>query len=360
VSQPTPNRFPSLDGLRAISISFVIMSHLLSAPGFFKLPFPLNKPSYGAFGVRVFFVISGFLISSLLFAEIRKTTTVSLPKFYFRRSFRIFPAFYANIAVMMVLAWLGIETLRDGDVLHAATYTTNYHYDRAWTLGHTWSLAVEEQFYLLWPAILLVLGKRRGLWIAAAFVLAAPVIRVTTYLFHLSDIRGIGETFQTVGDSIAAGCVLAGYRDVLDRSQRYLALQKSPLFALVPLAALVASSFDVRPSIDYPIGETIMNVCIALTIDWCLRHHEGRIGRVLNSAPFAFVGTLSYSLYLWQQIFLDHASKAWFAVFPLNLVLVVGAALASYYIVERPFLRWRERLEPRLFKRSAAAVPATS
>jgi peptidoglycan/LPS O-acetylase OafA/YrhL len=131
------SRIPSLDGLRAISIALVLFGHLLGGRGFIRAAPPVNAVDYGNLGVRVFFVISGYLISTILFSEMHERGTLSLAKFYFRRAFRIFPAFYANIAVMSELASLGYAALRPGDVLHAATYTMNYHHDRAWTLGHT-------------------------------------------------------------------------------------------------------------------------------------------------------------------------------------------------------------------------------
>lgn len=345
--------------MRAVSIALVVFSHLLGGRGFLPVVSPFTHVDLGNFGVRVFFVISGYLISSLLFHEIAKSHTVSLPKFYFRRAFRIFPAFYVNVAVVVALASVGWASLKPGDVLHAVTYTTNYHYDRAWDLGHMWSLAVEEQFYLLWPAILLFLGKQRGVAIAAVFVVLAPAIRLATYKLHLAPPEGISETFQTVGDSIAVGCVLAGWRDQLTASARYRAFQASPLFVLVPITALAAAVLRPHPLADYAVGQTTMNVCIALTVDWCIRHPEGRVGRFLNSAPLVYVGTLSYSIYLWQQFFLNHTSSAPFAVFPLNLALTAAAALASYYVVERPFLRWRERIEPHIFKKKPSA-PAVS
>jgi peptidoglycan/LPS O-acetylase OafA/YrhL len=328
-----------------------LFSHVSGGHGAITIGPPLSAIDYGNVGVRIFFVISGYLISSILFAELGKHGTISLPKFYFRRAFRIFPAFYAYVGVVFVLSAVGCAAaaLRPGDVLHAITYTTNYHHDRAWALGHTWSLAVEEQFYLLWPVALLVLGKRRGLHLAAAFVLFAPVIRVATRVLHLGSSEGVGETFQTVGDAIAVGCLLAGYSGELHRWTRYVAFRSSGYFILVPVVGILAAATGHHPRVSDAIGEPLLNVCIALTVDRCIQSTEGRVGRLLNWGPLTFVGTLSYSLYLWQQPFLDRHSTARFAVFPLNLVLAVAAALLSYYLVERPFLRWRERLEPEVF-----------
>jgi len=348
---PTPPRLPSLDGLRAISISLVLYSHLAGTGGFARQPvFSLHA---GNFGVRVFFVISGYLISTLLFSELERTGKISLGKFYFRRAFRIFPAFYATVAVVGALATMGALTLAPGDVAHAMTYTTNYHYVRAWNLGHMWSLAVEEQFYLLWPAALLFFGKRRGLQFAAAFVLLGPAIRIASLKLHLGPEAGIGESFQTIGDSIAAGCLLAGVQSQLRESPRYRAFQDSALFVAVPLLVFGFAFLSRRPLIDFAVGQTTMNIGIALIVDWAIRHHDGRIGRLLNARPLVFVGTLSYSLYLWQQMFLNRKLAASYTAFPVNILLATAAALVSYYVIEKPFLRLREGVEPRWFPRAS-------
>lgn len=352
------SRLPSLDGLRAISIGLVLFGHLPHTAGYLE---PLSRfSSLSNFGVRVFFVISGYLISTLLFYEMRKTGKVSLSKFYLRRTFRIFPAFYVYIGVVAALTAAGFVTLRPGDIFHAVTYTTNYHHDRSWYLGHLWSLSVEEQFYLLWPAMLLVLGRGRGLILAGAFVIAAPLVRVATLKLHLGDEAGIGESFQTIGDAIATGCLLAGLQPKLEASRRYLAFLDSPAFVLVPIVS-IALLFTGRALIAFTVGETTMNVGCALTIHWAIRHHDGVVGRFLNARPVAFVGTLSYSIYLWQQLFLHSVPGANVTTFPVNLLCTAACALVSYYAVERPFLRWRERVERRIFpKRSVAELERSS
>src|SRR5687767_15042456 len=121
-----PGRIRSLDGLRAVAILLVLLAHLphslAAAPAWTEHLMPL-----GLLGVRVFFVISGFLISSLLFAELAKSGAISLRKFYFRRTLRIFPAFYVYVAAIAIAAALGLVVLRPYDLLAALTYTTNYH-----------------------------------------------------------------------------------------------------------------------------------------------------------------------------------------------------------------------------------------
>src|SRR5215831_9701446 len=205
-------RIRSLDGLRAISIGLVMVSHLVGTRGF-PIPDRVGRVfELGELGVRVFFVISGFLITSILLRELKSSQTINLPKFYFRRTLRIFPPYYLFLFALTLAGALGLIALNPGDLIHALTYTSNYHSDRSWLVGHTWSLAVEEQFYILWPAVLLLLGKRKGLWLAAACLLAAPFLRIGIWE-AFPDIRaGIGQRFETVADSIAAGCLLAGIR----------------------------------------------------------------------------------------------------------------------------------------------------
>src|SRR4051812_34868116 len=143
---------PSLDGLRAISIGLVLLGHLIGTRGFVQ-SMPLANDA-GLLGVRVFFVISGFLITSILLDELSRKGTIALPRFYFRRTMRLFPASYFLVGCIAVLAGWGIVRLESGDLTLAITYTTNFRTHRGWSLGHLWSLAVEEQFYLLWPLTL--------------------------------------------------------------------------------------------------------------------------------------------------------------------------------------------------------------
>jgi len=336
----------------------VIMAHLTGTRGFVE-----SDWSFAELGVRVFFVISGYLITTLLLTEIDRYGGISIPRFYLRRTFRIFPVYYLYLSVVGVFAWLGYTQLTPGDAAHAFTYTTNYHPHRAWLMGHTWSLAVEEQFYLTWPALLVLVGRRRGLWAAAAFVALGPVLRLADWYLMPGWHAMQGESFWTIGDSIAGGCVLAGIRPRLDASARWHALQRSPLFVLVPfgvLACAIGDQFWTLPSLA--MLQTIQIVGIAACIDWAIRYPDSPVGRVLNWRPIALVGVLSYSLYLWQQPFLDRHADRLTASFPLNVGLAFAVAIASYLIVERPLMRARGRIEARLLgKRTARhVVPAAA
>jgi peptidoglycan/LPS O-acetylase OafA/YrhL len=337
--------------LRAVSILLVLCSHLYGTAGF--PPMPRWVGSFGEFGVRVFFVISGYLITTLLLAEHAKTGTISLRGFYVRRVYRIFPAFYAFIAVVAALAAAGVLELMPGDLLHAVTFTMNHHAHRAWWVGHLWSLSVEEQFYLIWPTLLLAAGLRGGLKVAAATVVLAPVARVAIFRLLPQAREGVGEVFPTICDSIAVGCLLAGGRSYLSGQPRYLRMLQSPLAMFLPVAAFLVHQLYRYPSVYLPVGHTAVNVALALYIDRVVRFPGGLDGRLLNTAPMELVGKLSYSLYLWQQLFLNRASPSPLCAFPLNVALAAAAAALSYYGVEQTFLNLRARRAARAAARAA-------
>jgi len=352
------NRIPSLDGLRAISILMVLFAHLSGTAGFVAWK---QVGMLAEFGVRVFFVISGFLITTLLLNEEEKTGTVSLRHFYLRRTLRIFPPFYVFVAAMALASALGWIALQRFDLLAALTYTTNYHHHRAWYLGHAWSLSVEEQFYLLWPFVMKVLGPRRAARVALGAIVAAPLLRFGLLVGAPSLRPGIGETFPTVADAIATGCWLACNRARVDASPRLQAFLRGGWFWLVPVVALAAAATP-SAKLGCLVGETITNIGVALLIERVVRYPDGASGRVLNARPVVFLGMLSYSLYLWQQPFLNRSSSLWISHFPVNLALAFAAALVSYYLVERPSLRLRAFIERQMRRpdRAATKTPAAA
>jgi peptidoglycan/LPS O-acetylase OafA/YrhL len=352
VSATPESRIPCLDGLRAVSISFVILWHLV---GHRTTPVRFDTiGDMGNLGVRTFFVISGFLITTLLVNELSRTGRISLGQFYLRRTFRIFPAFYVYIGAISIAAAAGWVALKRHDLLAAVTYTMNYHDNRAWELGHLWSLAVEEQFYLIWPATMVLLGARRGLWVTLAVMAGAPIVRVATHEFVPSMRPLISETFQTVSDSLATGCALALLQPRMSATPWFLRVQRHPATPLVLLAIAVGTNaFHARISFGYPIGQTLTNVSLALLVDACVRNPETPVGRFLEKRPLVFIGTLSYSIYLWQQPFLNTHRHAWATSFPVNLAIVAVLATLSHYVVEKPMLEVRKR-----FSRARRAVPA--
>ncbi len=360
MAHQSAGRIPSLDGLRAISIAAVLLGHLTGTVGFPGWIAPLVEGRYvdlAHLGVRVFFVISGFLITGLLIHELEKTGTVSLSRFYVRRTLRIFPAYFALLGVLVLLHAWGFIAVPRSDFIHAVTYTVNYDAHRVWQIGHLWSLAVEEQFYLLWPAAVVLAGTRRSARrIAIGVMCIAPLVRVT--LATLGHLSLIDTSFETACDAIATGCLLALYRDELELHAWYGRAVESRWIG--PAVILTGLLISTRYRSGLLLGETVVNVGVALVLDRCVRRPAGAAGRVLNSKLLVYVGRLSYSLYLWQQLFLNRAASTLINRFPVNLALTAVCAVVSYYAVEKPFLlEVRPRVERWLVARRLRWLGAT-
>ena len=341
-------RFPSLDGLRAVSISLVLLNHLTGTKYFLSSAILRPLGDIGNFGVRIFFVISGFLITSLLLSELNKTDAISLKKFYIRRTLRIFPASYIYIA-SLILAWrAGWLSLRSPDILHAATYSMNYHLTDVWATRHLWSLSVEEQFYLMWPSILVFAKPRYATWVLSVALIAVPIGRVGLYVFQPSYRPYIGLSFETVCDALATGCLLSLLGPVLSRSRAYKAVIAHRTFAILIIVALFVNKLGSDHPIAYfLVGVPVVNIIIAMSVDRYLRFPELPVGRFLNTRPMEAIGVLSYSLYLWQQPFLiqSRTPASSLTVFPFNIITAVGLALISHRLIEMPFLRLKRRFE---------------
>ncbi len=350
-TEPTPGvgppRLASLDGLRAVSILLVLLGHAGGTRGFTRLE--LGIGDYSHLGVVVFFVISGFLITGLLLKETATRGRVRLAHFYARRALRLFPAAYTYLGLVLALGLTGVFSLTTRDVWHAATYTVNYLPKPTWQVGHLWSLSVEEQFYLLWPFAFVALKPRRATWVVASVLLLSPLARLVAYVMVN---RGLytwwfetpyRSLFPLVADSLAAGCLLALLAPWLETQRWYLRLFR-PTWSLGILVLVLLTNRYRSYSPIWVFGTSAINIGLAVLIHRSVQCSTDWVGRVLNLRPIAFIGTISYSLYLWQQLFLDRTSGAWVNAFPQNLGFAAVAALASYFLLERPLLALRHRL----------------
>jgi peptidoglycan/LPS O-acetylase OafA/YrhL len=333
-------RIPALDGLRAVSITLVLVAHAI---GTGVLPMSARGSGVAAdIGVRSFFVLSGFLITTLLLRELEQRGTISLWGFYVRRAFRIFPAFYAFLFVIGALALIGPLELLEYDLLAAASYTTNFHTERSWWTGHLWSLAVEEQFYVIWPLVLGMLGLFRAWWFAAVAVIAAPLLRVGVWYLWPTHRGLVDQAFPFVFDALATGCLLAFAVPRIARSPACARFFDSRWFWVVALVALAPLAIR-NPLLRYGAAMTMANFAIAAVIVRCAARPHSRVSCMLERPSIVWVGTLSYSLYLWQQLFLNRHSDAWVCQFPINIGLAVLAATGCHYLIERPMLRFADR-----------------
>jgi peptidoglycan/LPS O-acetylase OafA/YrhL len=355
----TPHRIPSLDGLRALSIAFVIIGHVetVRLGGLPTLSNPIGLIlGNGPFGVSVFFVISGFLITGQLLRELDRTSTISLRGFYWRRTFRILPALWVYLAAVALLGSLGKIAVAPRELISAVTFTKDYTpWMDSWSLLHMWSLSVEEQFYLLWPAVLLFGGRRAATRTAIAIIVLSPLLRIVNYGVFGGVQPGLWEMLHTRADALMFGCVAAleydspRFRALCRRGFRY-----TPALVLfvVCIAPILTARF--RGSYLYTVGYTFEGVTILLSMLWAIENSNSLIGRFLNARVIAHVGAISYSVYLWQQLCLDPTYSSGHLV--RNVVLIFVVAELSYWLVERTGIRLRRELNRSSARSSAEAA----
>jgi peptidoglycan/LPS O-acetylase OafA/YrhL len=270
-------REPALDGLRALAISSVVTFHA----------FP-DQIRGGWVGVELFFVLSGFLITSLLIAEKIENGRIDLPNFYMRRILRIWPAFY--FLLFVDLCRIPFSENSDSIIASAAFASINVmNLNRAFgwgaeeIIGHTWSLSMEEQFYFFWPIVIAAISLNPMRKILPACVLAMVVWRVTL-LFNGAAAERLYNGPDTHSDPLLVGCILALYGD------RWRTLQLSGFVKLLPLVLFAAAipflSYDTRFALS--VGYTVIAMAAAMLLVICLQ--DGPIRRIFSTRLFVFVG----------------------------------------------------------------------
>jgi peptidoglycan/LPS O-acetylase OafA/YrhL len=353
---------PQLDGVRALAIIPVVTYHAWVVP------------RGGFLGVDIFFVLSGFLITTLLVEEAQANGRISLPHFYFRRALRLLPALFAAALGYVLLSSLEVAVSGHthagtplGDVFRGAAYGVVYVQNiliatgtaMPLAVGHLWSLATEEQFYLLWP-FALVIVLRLGLSRRTLTILLVAVIAVLN-IDRLDLILG-SASFQRVYfapdghfDVILIGC-LAGLVFTGGRVERLFARPARAL-ALAGLAAVgLMLALPEFAHWHVVLGLLpLLAVGISLLILAVVVDDGSPVARVLSLPPLVFVGKISYALYLWHPIVL-------WAFDRLPTVVEVGLSVVlatlSYYLVELPFLRRKRRDRARIDAETASAAAA--
>jgi peptidoglycan/LPS O-acetylase OafA/YrhL len=352
----TPH-LPALDGLRAIAVGMVVVAHA----GWPGMP--------GDVGVSVFFVLSGFLITWLLLQERDRTGSVSLRTFYLRRAFRLLPAYYVFLAFALLAHFRagGRADIVLPSLLYYANYYNAFHGHVATPVSHTWSLAVEEQFYAFWPLAFLIcarLGRRAVITFLCAAIVAVTAWRSYLFLVARTGTPYVYNAFDTRFDTLAIGCLAA----LLSESDRFLAIVKSAArhwsFVLPTVVLIWLSRMALPDDYHYSIGLTIDALLIALGLFQLMQLTHTRAWSWLDSRAARYLGGISYPMYLYSGFALTIALKIGRRLpapiaRPAQIAAAFGAAAllgaASYHVVEKPMLRVRDRLIARLRARSGTS-----
>jgi peptidoglycan/LPS O-acetylase OafA/YrhL len=338
---------PTLDGWRTIAVFFVLAAHSAHSADIYFPNIGILSHT-GLIGVRIFFALSGFLITSRILEEIDARQRLSLSGFYLRRGFRILPPLLLLLTVVGLLGVLGVVHIGILEWFAGLFFFANW-VEKSWYLGHLWSLAVEEHFYLLWPGLFALAGSRRTFWIAVAAVPVLAVWRLVAWRLELYSSPAIfwGRTDIQL-DGLLWGAIWA----YIDRYHRghLKKLVAQPWVATATVALIVGiESLTLNNYNLSMLRYSIVAALIPIAIVGTARNHQFFLFRPLEWRPMRYVGRLSYSIYLWQQILLtsDEARVTAFGAlhqFPLNLFMVFPCAVASYYLIERPMIKIGHRI----------------
>lgn len=346
-SRAVAAKIPSLDGLRCVAILLVFLSHAQMASG-------VQRFVPGNFGVTLFFFLSGYLITTLMRVEAEQTGNLGIRLFYIRRALRIFPAFFLVLGctgLYGLYAGLTDPWMLVGQLMQLTNYLIVWY---GWTVAiapHTdvyWSLAVEEHFYIAFPALFMVLWRVRSRGEIAAWLLGACVL-VLVWRCILTFALGAHPDRTYLGtdtriDSILFGCVLALWGNPVLDPTRFAERTWKLLFLPLSIAVIVAT-FVAERSFRETFGYTIQGLCLFSVFVTAIRYPEWAPMRVLGWRLVRWIGVLSYSIYLVHPSML--AIGAWLvgtSFLPLTLVaatLTVVTSVGIYLAIERPIGRLR-------------------
>jgi peptidoglycan/LPS O-acetylase OafA/YrhL len=341
-------RIYGFDAIRAASVLLVIASHVgLTEGSQSTLLTKLFSVFNASFGVRSFFVLSGFLISTLLIEEYERSGTVHIRAFIIRRALRILPLYF----IVLLSLWPYFEAGRFWQPLHTAAYAVFFVYNFIPTelnvhyLSHLWSLGVEEQFYILWPVLFgFLAASRRWLVVICLAIVIVCAIRMNV---------GYGEA--TINYYPNRWTVPAIYPIALGATLAMLISDKDwgtqiRTYVAFPVAALVACILVCLPLLylGSAVVEVLGTLGIAIMVGWIYTNQERSIVRALEWLPLRYTGAISYGLYMWQGVFTGNGPERQLLSFPpdplVGAAITFPVAVISYHCFEQPILRLRGRI----------------
>ena len=340
---------PSLNGIRALAVSLVFFAHG-----------GLERIVPGGLGVTIFFVLSGYLITTLLRREFANSNTINLRAFYLRRILRLMPPLAIVLGVSALLASVSViegEPSAYG-LLSVLFYVGNYYViahdfnGLPAGMGVVWSLAVEEHYYLLYPPLALLLmriARPRG-FIASMIALCIVILAWRCWLYWQGTSAAyISMASDTRADAILIGCLTAYWRNAALAPIPQIRSTTAALTALACVAVLLGSLIYRDEFFRQTFRYTLQSLAIAPLIQLAVSHPRGAPFRWLNSRPMVYLGTVSYTLYLSHQVLLYFVMRHWSGMGDISTLvataaLTLTAAELMRRYIETPCARWRRAL----------------
>lgn len=349
---------PGLNGLRAIAVLLVIFFHWDFPPSIIT-PFLKKIIPDGVFGVNLFFVLSGFLISAILLIEKEKSAAIPnyrmkiIPNFYIRRSLRIFPIYYFTLIILYFTSLPDFHK----NFIYYLTYTENFNVflKGSWdSFSHTWSLAVEEQFYLIWPFIIIFTNKNRLKYVFFLFILLGPAFSIFQTVFLKPSLNSFILP-PSCFDAFAIGALIAYYytKNEMKTINKWIKI-------LLPFSVLSFFYWKLVPSgghFQY-FKRPAESIIASGLILFCLSNRYAKLRDTLLENKLMYqLGLVSYGIYLYHYAipFFYPFLKPLLAIsfgkynaaidYLLMLLILLALANASYYLIEKPLLSFKKRFK---------------
>jgi peptidoglycan/LPS O-acetylase OafA/YrhL len=315
-------QYPQLDGLRAIAVALVILDHYWN-----------DNFLLGMLGVQLFFVLSGFLITQRLIALRGVPLAEALKSFYIRRTLRIFPLYYATLAVLIAVNLPGARHYSLWLLLYATNICVVIHHAVGTNLGHFWTLAVEEQFYLIWPCVMLTVPGRYLRGVILSVIGGAFLFRVANTMLLHHTLIATRFTPLSCMDALALGALLA-----LGLEKDWKQLSR---IGLVAALAVIATILFNRQGAEagWYIAELPAALACVTAVGAAVREIQGPVGAALRSGVLRYLGRISYGIYILHLPMHYYVRNSWIA-----LALTLTTAAISWHFLESPLVGLARRL----------------
>jgi peptidoglycan/LPS O-acetylase OafA/YrhL len=334
------------DTLRAFSIVLVLLSHAglhkyLPENDFFQIR--VWGLISGTTGVYVFFALSGFLITRLLLKEKQNSGKIAFLKFYMRRFIRLLPPlllFYSIIAVLMYFDQLKVDGI---GFLYSFFYLYNFvpmnHY---WPeLVHTWTLALEEQYYLIWPFIISSFSNKKTIRIISVILILCGM---ATFLWSKFEFTSNFKSERWFLPAVAPILIGSLFAVIISKTDKYQ-LKYHLNYKLLLIAILLFLFPIYSPKFMFKLSYLFQSVGISMLLTWILYNQETKLTNLLNNKGLSYIGKISYGIYVYQGLFLRSGpgGELWIQQMPQNIILTLAVAILSFEFLEKPVLKLKNR-----------------
>lgn len=339
-------RIDKIDGWRFWAVCAVIISHLISHSQYSStIGSKIYVEQIGLLGVEVFFFISGFVICAALIKEMKTFGRFSIKAFYIRRCFRILPPLWIYLLVISIAASYGLIEFNVAETLSPALFVTNLGlFSTHWFVGHTWTLSYEEQFYIVFPVVLLISYRFNKLIIFSLLILVFPILSLLCYYFHMD----IGGGFFRFFDFMLWGVIFSIYKDMINKKLSLLGSVIPVLLCiLIVLISIIPADGEKLSTI---LSVLLLPPLVAITVISTV-FNETVIENFLTNRRICYLGKASYGIYLWQQVATARYEISGFCFYLLAISGMILYVIFQYEMIEKHLIKFGSDISKKLIEK---------